>query len=121
MENASKKHCVVIQPAGRDCLVREAWMEVTGRNYEGQLEPDADFFVYLILRSWGRLVNVKTMEYSIERNLDQEARHIAFQVGKHIEVNADRMKAIENYVRERIGTERYKERSNAVVMWWIKE
>ncbi len=121
MENASRKHCVVIQPAGRDSLVREAWTEVTRQDYRGQLEPDADFFVYLVLRKWGRLVNVKTMEYSIERNLDQEARHIAFLVGKHIEVNANRMKAIENYIHEKKGTEQHKEQCCAVVMWWTKE
>jgi len=58
MENSSN-YCAVIQPAGRDSMVKEMWTKITGRSYKGEFDPDADYFAYLILREWGRLVNVK--------------------------------------------------------------
>ena len=50
MENASKRYCAVIQPAGRDSMVKEMWTKLTGKSYKGEFDPDADYFAYLILR-----------------------------------------------------------------------
>ena len=33
MENASKRYCAVIQPAGRDSIVKEMWTKITGKDY----------------------------------------------------------------------------------------
>ena len=70
MEHASREYCAVIQPAGRDNLVKELWTKITGESYRGEFEPDADYFAYLILRQWGRLINVRIMNYSVERNFE---------------------------------------------------
>ena len=84
MEQASREYCAVIQPAGRDNLVKEMWTKITGESYRGEFEPDADYFAYLILRQWGRLINVRLMNYSVERNFEQELRYIASFIGKNM-------------------------------------
>jgi SAM-dependent methyltransferase len=113
MENASRGYCAVIQPAGRAEIVKELWRKITGKDYRGEFDPDADYFVYLILRLWGRLVNVRIMNYSIERNFVQEVRYIASFIGRYVEVDAHVKETIEQYV-----SERNKEQQSAVVMWW---
>ncbi len=113
MENASRGYCAVIQPAGRAELVKELWRKITGKVYSGEFDPDADHFVYLILRLWGRLVNVRIMNYSIERNFEQEVRYIASFIGRYVEVDAHVKETIEQYV-----SDRNKEQQSAVVMWW---
>ncbi len=70
MEQASREYCAVIQPAGRDNMVKEMWTKITGASYRGEFEPDADYFAYLILRQWGRLINVRILNYSVERNFE---------------------------------------------------
>ena len=114
METASN-YCAVIQPAGRDSIVKEMWTKITGEDYSGQFDPDADYFAYLILRQWGRLVNVRVMNYSVERNYEQEVRYIASFIGKYVEVDAHVKKIIEQYISEK-GLR--KEKRSAVVMWW---
>ncbi|RCV63064.1 16S rRNA A1518 and A1519 N6-dimethyltransferase [Methanophagales archaeon] len=84
MEQALREYCAVIQPAGRDNLVKEMWTKITGESYRGEFEPDADYFAYLILRQWGRLINVRLMNYSVERNFEQELRYIASFIGKNM-------------------------------------
>ena len=115
MENASRKYCAVIQPAGRDSMVKEMWTKITGERYNGEFDPDADYFAYPILRQWGRLVNVRLMNYGIERNFEQEVRYIASFIGKYVEVDAHVKEIIEQYVSEK-GLR--KEKRSAVVMWW---
>jgi len=115
MENASRKYCAVIQPAGRDSMVKEMWTKITGERYSGEFDPDADYFAYLILRQWERLVNVRIMNYSIERNFEQEVRYIASFIGKYVEVDSHIKGIIEQYVSEK-GL--HKEKRSAVVMWW---
>ena len=115
MEHASREYCAVIQPAGRDNLVKELWTKITGESYRGEFEPDADYFAYLILRQWGRLINVRIMNYSVERNFEQEVRYIASFMGKYVVVDAHVMEIMEQYVSEK-GL--CKERQSAVVMWW---
>ena len=115
MENASNKYCAVIQPAGRDSIVKEMWTKITGKSYKGEFDPDADYFAYQILRQWGRLVNVRIMDYSVERNFEQEVRYIASFIGKYVVVDAHVKKIIEQHVSE---TGLRKEKRSAVVMWW---
>ena len=115
MENASNKYCAVIQPAGRDSIVKEMWTKITGDGYKGEFDPDADYFAYLILRQWGRLVNVRIMNYSVERNFEQEMRYIASFIGKYVEADAHVKEIIEQYVSEK-GLR--KEKRSAVVLWW---
>ena len=115
MENASRKYCAVIQPAGRDSMVKEMWTKITGESYNGEFDPDADYFAYPILRQWERLVNVRAMNYSIERNFEQEVRYIASFIGKYVEVDSHIKKIIVQYVSEK-GL--HKEKRSAVVMWW---
>ena len=115
MENASRKYCAVIQPAGRDSMVKEMWTKITGERYSGEFDPDADYFAYLVLRQWERLVNVRVMNYSVERNFEQEVRYIASFIGKYVEVDSHIKGIIEQYVSEK-GL--HKEKRSAVVMWW---
>ena len=115
MEEASGKYCVVIQPAGRDGMMKEIWTEITGKSCKGEFDPGADYFAYLILRQLGRLVDVRIMNYSVERNFEQEVRYIASFMGKYVEVDSRMKEVIEQYV-SRKGL--HGEDQSAVVMWW---
>ncbi|MCD4843145.1 MAG: rRNA adenine N-6-methyltransferase family protein [Methanosarcinales archaeon] len=118
MEELSSGYCAVVQPAGRDSMVKEMYTEITGERYMGQFDPDADHFAYLILRQWGRLVNVRNINYSIELDFDEEVRYIASFIGKFVVVDSKIMKTIEQYVSLK-GL--CKEEHSAVVMWWKKD
>jgi 2-polyprenyl-3-methyl-5-hydroxy-6-metoxy-1,4-benzoquinol methylase len=115
MENASRKYCAVIQPAGRDSMLKETWTKITGESYRGEFDPDADYFAYPILRQWERRVNVRIMNYGIERNFEQEVRYIASFIGKYVEVGTHVKEIIEQCISEK-GL--HKEKHSAVVMWW---
>lgn len=118
MENASRACCAVIQPCGRDEIVREVFEEVSGIKYTGQFEPDADYFAYVILREWGRLVNVLPYSYTYERNLEEEIGYIAPFVGRFIDVDHEVEEKIRNCLLSKLKTETYIEENNAVVLWW---
>jgi len=49
MEEVLRGYCAVVQPAGRDGMVKEIYTEVTGKRYSGEFDPDADYFAYLII------------------------------------------------------------------------
>ena len=115
MEQALVEYCAAIQPVGRGDMVKEIWTEVAGKRYSGGFDPDVDYFAYLILRQWGRLVDVLIMNYSVERNFDQKVRYIASFIGKYVEVNSQVKKVIEQYSSLK-GLHR--ERWLAVVVWW---
>ena len=115
MEGASGRYCAVIQPAGRDSMVKEMWTEITGKSYGGEFDPDADYFAYLILRELGRLVDVRIMNYSVKRNFEQEVRYVASFMGKYVEVDSRMKETIEQYVSLK-GLSM--EMRSAVVMWW---
>ena len=70
---------------------------------------------YNLREKWGRLVNVRFMNYSIERSFEQEVRYIASFIGRYVEVDSHIKKIIEQYVSEK-GL--HKEKHSAVVMWW---
>lgn len=121
MENASNKYCAIIQPAGRDIILKEIWTKITGEDYRGEFDPDADYFVYLILRQKEQLLNVSPIEYAPARTLDQEVRYIASFIGKYVEVNTHIKEVVEKYVSDRmrdIGQDKIAEKRSAVVMWW---
>ena len=120
MENASRRYCAVIQPAGRGRMVKELWTEITGKDYKGEFDPDADYFAYLVLRQWGRLVDVRVMNYSVERDFEQEVRYIASFIGKYVEVDTHVKEIIEQYVSGK-GKGLHREKRSAVVMWWIRK
>jgi ubiquinone/menaquinone biosynthesis C-methylase UbiE len=115
MEAASRRYCAVIQPAGRDDMVKEMWTEITGERYRGEFDPDADYFAYLILRQLGRLVDVRIMNYGAELDFEQEVRYIASFIGKYVEVDHRTKELIEQCVSSK-GL--YKDTRSAVVMWW---
>lgn len=121
MEDASKKYCAVIQPCGRDNTVKEIFEIITDKEYTGQFEPDADYFAYIILRQWGRLVSVSHFTYEYSRNLEEEIRYIAGFIGKYIEVT----QAVEQRIGEYLVKENnestnglFSGENKAAVMWW---
>ncbi|MBW2169433.1 MAG: class I SAM-dependent methyltransferase, partial [Deltaproteobacteria bacterium] len=118
MENASKKYCAVIQPCGRDEIVKEMFERLTNKKYTGQFEPDADYFAYVILREWGRLVNVRYLDYIHELNLEEEIRYMAGFIGKFMEIDKAVKEMMEKYLLEKKEEAMYREKSSAVVLWW---
>jgi hypothetical protein len=42
MEQASREYCAMIQPSGRDDVVKEIWTKITGESYRGVFEHDAN-------------------------------------------------------------------------------
>ncbi len=121
MENASNKYCAIIQPAGKDIILKEIWTKITGEDYRGEFDPDADYFVYLILRQKEQLLNVSPIEYAPAKTLDQEVRYIASFIGKYVEVNTHIKEVIEKYVSDKmrdIGQDKIAEKRSAIVMWW---
>jgi len=117
MENASKRYCAVIQPSGRDEIVKEAFEEICRESYAGQFEPDAEYFSYVILREWSRCLDVRPLKYSFELNLEEGIRYIASYLGKFIEVDEQVADKIKDLLLVKMG-ESWMVRDNAVVMWW---
>jgi SAM-dependent methyltransferase len=118
MENSSKKYCAILQPCGRDEIVKEAFEEVCNQKYSGQFEPDADYFTYVILREWGRLASVRYFDYVLEQNLEEKTRYVSGLVGRYIEVNQSVKKRIRDYLLSKSENGKYVEKNKAVVMWW---
>ena len=118
MENASKGFCAIIQPCGRDEIVGDIFEKMGDHKYSGQFEPDADYFAYVILREWGRLVNSRYFRYTFERDLEEQIRYVAGFIGRFLEVNAAVEKKIRDYLLKRSDSGGYIEDNNAVVMWW---
>ena len=117
MEDASRGYCAVIQPAGRDELVKKSFEEICKKEYTGQFEADADYFPYVILREWSRLLDVRHLEYSFELDLDAGTRYIASYLGKFIEINKEVANKIKKLLMEEVG-ESWMVRDKAVVLWW---
>ena len=118
MEKAAKKYCEIIQPCGRGERVKEVFEEICNQKYKGQFEPDADYFVYLILREWGRIINVRHFDYTFIRNLEEEIRYIASFIGRFTEVNQSVEEKIREYLLKKSENGKYREKKQAVVMWW---
>lgn len=118
MENASKGFCALLQPCGRDEIVGSIFEKLGEQRYAGQFEPDADYFAYAILREWGRLVNVRYVHYTFERDLEEQIRYVAGFIGRFYEVNLDVSEMIRDFLIKKSGNGRYKEDNTASVMWW---
>lgn len=58
MEQFSNRYCVIVQPCGRDEVVKKAFEKICKERYTGQFEPDAEYFSYVILREWSRLLEL---------------------------------------------------------------
>jgi hypothetical protein len=118
MERASRRLCAVIQPAGRTPLVAETWTAATGRAYDGRFEPDADVFLYLILREWGRRVHVSTFDYTVERDAAQLERYVIAFIAKHVPVDAALRDRIAAHIAPYVRDGRHVDPGQAVVLWW---
>jgi ubiquinone/menaquinone biosynthesis C-methylase UbiE len=119
MENASKKYCAVVQPAGRGDLVKEVYSQITGREYAGEFEPDGDYFAYVILREWGRLLNVTHFSFTNTMTLEEKVRSAASFIGRFVEVDEDVAKRIRDLILPHADADgMFVETNNVVVMWW---
>jgi len=118
MEGASKSFCAIIQPSGRDAVVRDTYEAIVSKPYQGQFEPDADIFPYIILRQKGRLSNTNSIEYAIRRDQPQLSRYVASFIGRYIEVDKSVDEAIVEFVGKYIKNDIHIEQSKAMVMWW---
>jgi ubiquinone/menaquinone biosynthesis C-methylase UbiE len=118
MESASRKFCAIIQPSVRDAVVREAYEALVSQPYQGQFEPDADIFPYIILRQKGRLLNTKSIEYAIKRDRPRLARYVTSFIGRYIEVDKKVSEAIIDFVGKYLQNDFHIEQSKAVAMWW---
>ncbi|WOX56369.1 MULTISPECIES: class I SAM-dependent methyltransferase [unclassified Methanoculleus] len=119
MENASKKYCAVVQPAGRGDLVKEVYSQITGREYAGEFEPDGDYFAYVILREWGRLLNVTHFSFTNTMTLEEKVRSTASFIGRFVEVDEDVAKRIRDLILPHADADgTFVETNNVVVMWW---
>ncbi len=121
MENASRSYCSIIQPCGRDEIVKEIFEKISNQKYTGQFEPDADYFAYVILREWGRLVSVGYFDYTFERNLEEQVRNVAGFIGRFYEVDTVLEKKIKDYLLEISEDGIYREENKAAVLWWQPE
>lgn len=121
MEGASRRYCAIIQPAGRDAIVANIFTALSDIKYSGQFEPDADYFVYVVLREWGRTVEVHNFEYTLERDLEEETKYIAGFLGRFMEVDAVIAERIRAHLANISKEGKFSERSRAVVFWWNPE
>jgi len=121
MENASRRYCSIIQPCGRDELIKEIFEKISNQKYTGQFEPDADYFAYIILREWGRLVSVRYFDYTFERDMEEQVRNVASFIGRFYEVDTVLEKKIKDYLLEISEDGRYREENKAAVLWWQPE
>ena len=118
MENASRKFCAIIQPSGRAAVVRKAYETIVSHPYQGQFEPDADVFPYIILRQKGRLLNTHTIEYAIKRDRPQLARYVTSFIARYIEIDKKVTDAIADFVARYLQNDFHIEQCRAVVMCW---
>lgn len=119
MENASRKYCAVVQPAGRGDLVKEVYSQITGREYGGEFEPDGDYFAYVILREWGRLLNVTHFSFTNAMTIEEKVRSTASFIGRFVEVDEGVAERIRDLVLPHAGADgTFVETNDVVVMWW---
>jgi Methylase involved in ubiquinone/menaquinone biosynthesis len=119
MEDASRGYCCAVHPVGgRDAIIESLWAEVVKREYAGEVDPDLDDLVFVMLRQRGILVNVKVIDYTGKRTIEQEVRHIAFLMGRWAEITPIQEGVIRRRVMEKAQSGVCETRSGAVVMWW---
>ena len=118
MEKASKKFCAIIQPSGRDAIVRDAYETIVSDPYQGQFEPDADIFPYIILRHKGRLLNTGSIEYTVKRDRQQLVRYVASFIGRYMEVDKKVGETIADLAARHMQNGFHIERCRSVIIWW---
>ena len=119
MENASRRYCAIVQPAGRGDLVKEVYSRITGREYGGEFEPDGDYFAYVILREWGRLLDVTHFSFTNTMTLEEKVRSTASFIGRFVEVDEGVAERIRDLILPHADEDgRFVETNNVVVMWW---
>jgi len=119
MEDASKGYCCVVHPAGgADIMVKVLWPAATGKEYAGEVDPDLDDLVFVILRQRGILVNVRVIDYTTRLSVEQEVRLLTRLLGKHAEMSPPLRRFIRRRVMEKSSDSVYETKNNAVVMWW---
>ena len=116
MERAFRHLCVVIQPIGRTPLVVEVWTAITDQPYDGRFEPDADVFPYLILREWGRRVQARAFDYTVERDAAQPERYVIGFIAKHVPVDAPLRDRIATHIKPYVRDGRHVNHGQAVVL-----
>ena len=119
MEDASRGYCCVVHPAGgRDPIIKSLWSEVMGREYSGELDPDLDDLLFVMLRERGILVNVKVIDFTVRLSAEQEERLVISHLGRHKEVTPALREVIKRSVLERLSNGIYEIKSHAAVVWW---
>ncbi len=119
MESTARRYCCVVHPAGgRGMIIRSLWSEIMGKEYRGEIDPDLDDIVFAILRERGILVNVRVINYTDRRSVEQEERHIASLLGRWTEITPALGKTIREAVLKESRDGMYEGKSHAVVMWW---
>lgn len=119
MENASRKYCAIVQPAGRGDLVKEIYTAITGNEYGGEFEPDGDYFAYVILREWGRLLNVSHFTFTNTTDVEEKVHSVASFIGRFVDVDEAMIERIRAMVLPHAGPDgTFVETNNVVAMWW---
>jgi 2-polyprenyl-3-methyl-5-hydroxy-6-metoxy-1,4-benzoquinol methylase len=119
MEAASRKYCCVVHPAGsRDTIIKHLWTEIIGREYRGELDPDLDDLLFVMLRQRGILVNVKVIDYTARISVEQEEGHIESLLERYTEITPTQRKNIGKCLLEKARDGIYERKSNAAVVWW---
>jgi len=122
MENAARKYCVIIQPAGRSDFVKRVYEKIVKMPYRGEFEPDADYFAYVILREWGRLLKVDYYSFTNSTLPNERLRMTAGFIGRFVEVNNDVATQIKEMIEKEIPEDGvFTETNHAVVMWWAPD
>ena len=80
--------------------------------------PDLYDLVFAMLRQRGVLVNVKVIDFTGRRSMEQETRYISRLLGKYVEVTPDLREKVETAVFKKLQDGVYETNNNAVVMWW---
>lgn len=119
MEGASRGYCCVVHPAGgADPTVKALWPEVTGKKYAGEVDPDLDDLVFVMLREREILVDVRVIDYTLRLSTEQEVRLVTRLLGKHAEITPTLTEVIRKAVLGNSGGVPREIKSNAIVMWW---
>ncbi len=105
----------------RDLNHRINWKDAWNQKYTGQFEPDADYFAYVILREWGRLVSVRYFDYTFARDLEGQIRNVAGFIGRFTEVDEAVKEKISEYLLKESEDGIFREKNRAAVMWWAPD
>jgi hypothetical protein len=84
-----------------------------------EFEPDGDYFAYVTLREWGRLLNVTYFSFTNTMTLEEKVRSTASFIGRFVEVDRDVADRIRDLVQSHADADgSFTETNNVVVMWW---